>query len=47
MEMIEACLIELEVRKLRGKQLTFAIYDEMYRKITLFELKFVLLHHSF
>jgi len=36
MEMIEACLIELEVRKLRAKQLTFAIYDEMCRKITLF-----------
>jgi len=47
MEMVEACLIELDVRKLRAKQLTFAIYNEMCRKITLFELKFVLLHPSF
>jgi len=47
MEMIEACLIELEVRKLRAKQLTFAIYNEMCRKIILFELKFVLLHPNF
>ena len=32
MEMIEACLIELNVRKLRAKQLTFVIYNEMCRK---------------
>jgi len=36
MEMIKACLIELDERKLRAKQLTFAVYNEMCRKITLF-----------